>query len=44
MPCAIGAGGPYNPEANAWLSRFSQLNRKLKVRFAEEDQGDSSSR
>jgi hypothetical protein len=36
----IGDTGEYNPEANAWLSRFSQLNRKLRVRFAEEDQGD----
>jgi len=36
----IGDTGEYNPEANAWLSRFTQLNRKLRVRFAKEDQGD----
>ncbi len=38
---AITSTGQYNPEANAFLSRFVELNRRLKVRFAEEDQGAS---
>lgn len=41
---AITSTGQYNPEANAYLCRFTELNRRLKVRFSEEDQGVSSSR
>lgn len=40
---SITTTGQYNPEANAYLSRFTELNRRLKVRFSEEDQGVSSS-
>jgi hypothetical protein len=36
--------GQYNPEANAYLSRFVELNRRLKVQFAEEDQDVPPSR
>jgi len=35
----ITSTGQYNPEANAYLSRFTELNRRLRVRFSEEDQG-----
>jgi hypothetical protein len=40
---AITSTGQFNPEANAYLSRFTELNRRLRVRFSEEDQGVSSS-
>jgi len=33
----ITSAGHYNPEANAFLSRFTALNRRLRVQFAEED-------
>jgi len=37
----ITSTGQYNPEANAYLSRFTELNRRLRVRFSEEDQDSS---